>query len=482
MKIRLIILLLVGIVSAGSAQEQLGLKVSNYSGINGITLNPASGVGSRLQWDINVVSMGVFVENNYVYVRDANLFKVLRNTDNMLMATAIATEGSTLNPDALIVDFTQGNGRKFTNLNAFVMGPSAMFRVKQHTFGIYWGSRAVVSGQRVPGSLGYYDVDALEVGDQFEVGRFKVAGAFFSELGLNYGRNVLSRGKHQLDVGGTVKLLLGHDGFFMNNKERTTITVQDQYMTYDHANVRYGVANNVVGFGDAYNGYNMQVNGFGAAIDLGAEYRLYSNRHLKGYTWKFGASLLDVGRIAYTKNAVQHEVDTDSPFDFVQADYAGVQNFDNVYAVLSDQSLASSVASFGADRFGLALPMGLALQAERAITDHFLINATMVRRIRMPGAMVERSNILAITPRYELRWFEVSVPLVLLNDRDPRMGLALRLGPLVVGTDNLPSFFGRQNFSGTDVYLAIKINPVALRMKDKGNRGAPSKPNNCFYF
>lgn len=481
MRIQTIFLLLIGIVSISTAQEQLGLKTSNYSGINGITLNPASGVGSRLQWDINVISAGVFVENNYVFVRDANLFMVLRNMDNMVLAGNIGAESVTIDPKTLIVDFTQGNGRKFSNVNAFVMGPSAMFRVKKHTFGIYFGSRAVVSGQRVPGSLGYYDVEALDVGDSFEVGRFKVAGALFSEIGLNYGRNIINRSKHRLNIGGTVKLLLGHDGFFMNNMERTTITIQDQYMTYDQARVRYGVANNVVGYGGEYNGYNFQVNGFGTALDIGLDYRLHNNRNLKGFTWKFGASLLDVGTIVYRKNAVQHEINTDSPFDFVQGDYAGVENFDYVYQILSDQSLANEVASFSDDKFALNMPMGIVLQAERNINDQFFINATMVRRVRTPGAIVERSNILSVTPRYELRWFEVSVPLVLLNDRDPRMGLALRMGPLVVGTDNLTSFFGQQKFSGTDVYLAIKINPVALKLRDRG-RGTPAKPSDCFYF
>lgn len=483
MKIRAIILLLMGIVSVSNAQEQLGLKLGNYSGINGMTLNPASGVGSKLQWDVNVVAAGVFVENNYMFVHDANLFKVLRNRNDLVFATDLNnTEGATLDPNALIVDFTQGNGRKFSNVNAFIMGPSAMFRVKEHTFGIYFGTRTVVSAQRVPGTLGYYDLDALQTGDSFEVGRFKVAGAAFSEIGLNYGRNVLDRNRHVVNVGGTVKLLLGHDGFFFNNKETTTITVQDEYMTYDHANVRFGVANNVVGYGDAYNGYNFAVNGFGTAVDLGVEYMLFSNRKLKGYTWKFGVALVDVGGIVYRNDAVQHEIDTDDPFDFVQADYSGVESFNNVYEVLSDQALASSIASYSSDKFGLSMPMGIVVQAERAVTDNFFVNATIVRRLRMPGAIVERTNIFSITPRYEMRWFEVSLPLVLLNDRDPRMGLALRLGPLVVGTDNLPSFFGQQKFSGTDVYVAIKINPASLNMKDKGKGDRPQKPSECFYF
>lgn len=477
--------LLVLAVSAGvQAQERLGLKLGNYSGINGITLNPAAGTGSYLKWDVNVIALGVFAENNYIFVQDANLIKVLRNRNNIVMATNLNTaEGASTNTDQLIADFTQGNGHKFANVDAFVMGPSAMFRVKQHTFGIYWGSRVVTSGRRVPSSLGYYDLDALDSGDSFTVDRFKTAGAFFSEVGLNYGTNVLRHGKHKLDVGGTVKLLLGHDGFFFNNMNQTTITLYDDYMTYDHAKVHYGVANNIDGYGAAGEGYDFNIRGFGVAADIGVVYKLKTNRKHPDYTWKLGVSVLDIGYIRFGKQAQQHIIETDSPFDFIQSEYAGVENFDEVYQILSEQSLDNELASFSDDKFALVMPAGLAVQAERYLGKGFYVNATVVRALPMPGAAIRRTDIVAITPRYEHRWFEASLPLVLLNDRDPRLGLALRLGPVVLGSDNLTSFFGSHNFTGSDIYMAIKINPASLkRGGGTGNQGQPDKPSDCYYF
>lgn len=466
------------------AQERLGLKVGNYSGINGVTLNPASAVDGPLRWDINLVAAGVFVENNYTYFRDANLFRVLRNTNNITVATSTTgVEGTPTTPGGLILDFTRGSRRKFASVDAFVMGPSAMFAIKDNYFGIFFGARTVMSANRVPGTLGYYNVQALQVGDQLTVDKFKTAGAAYSEIGLNYGRNVLHHGKHRLNVGGTAKLLLGHDAYFFTNKDQTTITIQQDFMTYDHANVAYGVANTVAGYGGANTGYDFAVNGYGVAMDIGATYTLYSSRKLNTYTWKFGAALLDFGKIRYKNNAQQHEINTDSPFDFVQADYSGIQEFDNVYQVLSDESLQDQFASFSDTKFGLWTPAGISLQAERAFTDHVFINATVVRRLRFFAPAVARTNIISITPRYETRWFEVSLPLVLVNDVDPRMGLALRVGPLVVGTDNLPSMFGKQNFSGTDVYMAIKINPASLSLKHATkNNGRPDKPTDCYYF
>lgn len=487
MAIRVSILaLLLLVATAGThAQERLGLKTSNYSGINGALINPASPTGSYLKWDVNLISLGVFAENNYIFVQDANLIKVLRHRNNLVMATNPdnAEGAASNNPNQLIADFSQNNGRKFANIDAFVMGPSAMFRVRRHTFGIYWGSRVVTSARKVPSSLGYYDLDALNSGDSFTVDRFKTAGAFFSEVGLNYSTNVMRRGKHKLDVGGTMKILLGHDGYFFNNLNRTTITLYDDYMTYDHAKVHYGVANNIDGYGSQGDGYNFDIRGFGLAADIGVVYKLKTNRKHPDYTWKFGFSALDLGYIRFGKEAQQHIIETNSPFDFVQSEYAGVESFDEVYQILSEQSLDNELASYSNNKFTMVMPAGLAVQVDRYLGKGFYVNATVVRALPMPGAAIQRTDIVAIAPRFEHRWFEASLPLVLLNDRDPRLGLALRLGPVVLGSDNLTSFMGKHNFTGSDVYMAIKINPASLKRSGNGGKtGQPDKPTDCYYF
>ena len=55
------------------AQEMLGLRNSNFAGIHGIGLNPASMVDSRLKWDVNFFSGGVSFENDYLFIPKSKL-------------------------------------------------------------------------------------------------------------------------------------------------------------------------------------------------------------------------------------------------------------------------------------------------------------------------------------------------------------------------------------------------------------------------
>ncbi len=474
--------LVAGICIPAFSQEQLGLRLTNYSGINATMLNPAFNVGSPLRWDVNIIAAGVFAENNYIYIKDANLFKVLSNRTGFSYAgnnnseTPAATEG-------LQYDFTTGDRKKEALVNAFVTGPSAMFHIKEHTFGIFFNARAVTSTNHVPSSLGYYDLDALQTGDVPHVEPFRAAGMAWSEIGLNYGRNIISKKRHLLNGGITFKLLQGYEAAYFENHEATNITIEQDYMTYDQAHVTFGTSTGAIGYGDAAQPYNFKMRGFGGAVDIGAVYMITSKSKKRPYDWKMGVSLLDIGKIKFTKDAQAHEIDSDAPFDFIQGQYPGVENFADVYRVLSTQSLDDPNISLTDDNFSVWTPAAITVFAERSLSNHFFINALMVRRLSFLGAMPERDNIWAITPRFESRWFEASLPLVLYNDRDFRLGTAVRLGPLTVGTDNIISWFGSQDFTGSDVYVALKLNPFNLK-KGTGfkQKRAPTNPNECFDF
>ena len=66
---------------------------------------------------------------------------------------------------------------------------------------------------------------------------------------------------------------------------------------------------------------------------------------------------------------------------------------------------------------------------------------------------------MVVSPRYETRWFGASIPVSLYNWEKVNYGLALRLGFLSLGTDNLGSMIENKDFSGSDFYVALKINP-----------------------
>jgi len=65
------------------------------------------------------------------------------------------------------------------------------------------------------------------------------------------------------------------------------------------------------------------------------------------------------------------------------------------------------------------------------------------------------------------------MPVSLYEWRYPRMGFAVRWEVLTIGSDNLGGFFGFSDFTGMDIYFAIKINFA------KGNCGRGARFTGC---
>ena len=65
------------------------------------------------------------------------------------------------------------------------------------------------------------------------------------------------------------------------------------------------------------------------------------------------------------------------------------------------------------------------------------------------------------------------------------VGASVRLGFITIGSENLGSIFKKSDFTGSDIYFALKVNPFnidfggrAIRSGSK-NRGKKSK---CYRF
>jgi len=93
-----------------SSQEQLGLRLDNYSGVNGIVLNPAANLTSPFRFDINLISAGVFADNNYGHIRNTNLFHFIKNSqDESNLIDAVNTPNDIRIPLGEAIDIAPTN-------------------------------------------------------------------------------------------------------------------------------------------------------------------------------------------------------------------------------------------------------------------------------------------------------------------------------------------------------------------------------------
>src|ERR1700691_449467 len=73
MKRMLIILLIMHMVVSMRAQQNLGIRNSNYAGIQGALLNPSSIADSKLKWDVNIISVDEVFDNTFLFAPKSSL-------------------------------------------------------------------------------------------------------------------------------------------------------------------------------------------------------------------------------------------------------------------------------------------------------------------------------------------------------------------------------------------------------------------------
>ncbi|MEO1624642.1 MAG: DUF5723 family protein, partial [Bacteroidota bacterium] len=147
---------------------------------------------------------------------------------------------------------------------------------------------------------------------------------------------------------------------------------------------------------------------------------------------------------------------------------------------LSTDLLGAADASLIGNSFDVWLPSAISLQADYGITKQLYINGLLIQRLPTPEYAMRRGNFFAVSPRFEHRWFAASLPMSLYNWQKFRFGMAFRLAFLTIGSDNIGSILGESKWTGTDFYMALRINPFKLGLGGRSNRGG--KNVKCYEF
>ncbi len=465
------------------AQEQLGLRIENYSGINSVMLNPAAGLSYPLRWDVNLIAAGLYGESNYGYLRNTNLLEAMSKADKVQQAIDFETE-SEFPSDALILEYYDNEFKKFALIGATATGPSVLLNIWDGiSFGFFTRLRAMSVAQQIPGVLNYYTFDRTPFFQDMNVAPFEMAAMLWSELGFHAGfEQPMVNGR--LAIGANIKFLNGYESFYFQNLQFTDITqIPGDTIGFANASVEFGLTTSNTKAGS----FERRRNGGGLAADLGAVYTIDGFDDTvdgagNGYSWKFGLSLLDFGKIKFNKNAEVHRIDTDQSGNIALNEYSGFDDAQDYVRLLSQQTLGSPGASFESKGYSIWLPAAVSLQADYALRSSIFVNAVAVLRTPFGHARVERANLLALSARLEKRWYGAALPLVLYNWSDLRMGFSLRLAFLTVGSENIGSILGVSQFTGSDIYFALKINPFNLGWNIGGKGRSKGKNVKCYEF
>jgi hypothetical protein len=451
-----------------SGQEMLGTSLGNYSGINGVQLNPSAMHSSKTYLDIQFLGADAFLENNFLYQAKADY----KFSHFFEAGYQWPTHQENYGTEERI--FYWYNNKRFKNVysSSRINGPGAMLIWNDHAFGITTAARNVVSLHEIPYELANFIYLGLNYQPQQNINYqdnrpFTAAEMGWAEVGLSYAYRFYARGLDILSAGISARRLFGFAGLYTNSRQLDYTVINDSTLSVKNMNVEYGLAL-PVNYSTNEIDLDQLFKGGGFGFDIGITYQRLKHFHkshyftsfcaqkYEDYVYRIGVSFIDIGAIRFKTNAKKYNIDNRSSY-WDNLTSISFRSVDQLLDTISYKFYGNDTSALVGEKFMLWLPSALSVQFDYHLKDFWYINASLIYGFNLNKASLSRPAELSITPRYENDWFEVSLPLSLYDWYLPRIGLALRFYGFTIGTEKLGGFFNLNDFTGLDLYFSIKL-------------------------
>jgi hypothetical protein len=486
---RLIMICLLFAVAGSPAmgQEMLGLVNSNYAGSMGVSMNPSSMANSKIRVDYSIFTIRSFVENNYFYLpaKEASFFKIINGSYRFPFFAKPYGEG-----ERNVYSYYMDPSNKNIFVNSRIDGPGIMFGLNDHILSIHTSYRMVSSTRGLPFDIANFSYYAMDFYPQhniyYERGNYRMASMAWWEIGMSYATILARPFKTLWSAGITLNWLGGYSGAYLDGRETDYIVYNDSILNLDYLDGEIGLSLPVDYDTDEVDFFNPLIRGTGLGIDLGITFQYrdkpymrkykgqYYRKGFEDYLYKVGFSLLDLGWVTFNKDAEKHSYDGVSNHH-LNVNYLQYTNIHDELAAVSELLYGDPDASYRDDQFRLYLPMAASVQFDYHPSGPWFLNGTLVVPLTVATPMLERPMILAMTPRYETKELEVSLPMIFYDVIYPRLGISVRFHGLTIGSDNLGGFLGYKDFTGYDFYINYKVN------LNGSKKPFHSKSNPCWF-
>lgn len=466
-------------IASVQGQDLLGLGTGNYSGIAGMTLNPASIVDSRFKFDINLFGLSNYYTNNYILLkRDAfvsgDFFKNRYNSYEAFKKDVLEVN-SGLEPGE----------RVYARVNNRIQLPLSFMLTtgRKSAIALNITNRTNIMVNNLNPEFAQLAFDRFRnpslYNRDFNMDGANVGVLNWVDVGFTYGRVLLDGNKHFLKaavtakyIGGAASGYLKADKLNLRFSDSSTFSAQSPYVSYGHSDkvdenlFRSGNINALKNVSSSLGMDLGVVYEYRGRIDkfryLSPEFETKTRRDQNKYVFRLGASLMDVGRLKFNKGGYNNDFSANiNNYDVSGLSIRSAQDLDTALAghVVYNNDLKS---------YTVALPTALGLQADLHLFKGFYINASTYQPLEMLKAdqRMEVTASYAVTPRFESRVVGVYIP-VSYNKLDKwNVGATLRVGPVYVGSSNLGSLVVNQKTRTADIHAGARI-PIAFGKKTK---------------
>jgi outer membrane protein OmpA-like peptidoglycan-associated protein len=518
-KHQLLLALFAGIFPIAHAQDFLPVLSDNYMGINQVFLQPASIADSRFKSDFNVGGFNNDIYNDAMHFRS----RWIMDPTGIVFNDDWWDENTYLAPN---------NGKdKNLFMSQALLGPGFMATIdKKNKFAIGFTSRvrSITNADGIAEPL--FGLIYSNYSDTRYFNRWyhdkdmRAVQHIFGDYGLTFAGVVLNRGEHFVKAGGTLKLLQGIAASYLQTNDLYYYYDGSQYpgskpMSLNSPYVYSGLSDNW-GFYDEQGVYNFAVNYQLTAkpsvgLDLGVVYEFrpefFKYKYLpkdgkdstdrfdlNKYFIKVGISVLDLGRLKYTKDYNSSDLVAAFTPDYLNRYDAGDNgvpsntywmdgndirftfwNYVNFADTIYHRSINGQgiqMAASNEEKFTVRLPAAFSLQFDiNLFLKGLYVNFTSYTALNKGFSRKPNSHYISnysITPRYENKWYSVSVPVQINQYKKLDVGLGIRAGVVYAGVNNLFSNVFSDPY-GMHWYVGLK---VPLPYKNPTKPPKPPKP------
>ena len=486
------------------ANAQLGaLQYSPFGGVTNVNYNPAI-ADNHFIADINLMSFGASVNNNYVGVQrqaifNPSLFSGSDIQDNLL------TEKLNGKPKSVYIGmqlqgplsfmFSFGKGKnKNKNALAFTYNANVIFNADKidQTFAriAYWG-------------LGY-KADSLTNfrGKQLNDANIAIKTLGWLDYGVTYSRVIYEKGDHFIKLGGTLKLLNGIEGGYVYVNNLSYKWQNFDTLAIFKTNVNYGYSQGMVSSkGYSPSDLTKYVKDLLAykystptvAVDMGLVYEWRPDKDkykyqmdckdqyrydLNRYKLAVGFSIMDFGAVRFKRGQYSGNFTADiQNWDVHNAKFPnGLQSIDDTIRA------RFQVLSAGTkDYITMWLPTRFNIFLDYNIAYGFGLNAAanISPNMAQDRNMVHQTSIFSLTPKYDHSWFGLYLPLSYDVLGNFNFGVTLRAGPLFIGTQDILGLFAKKYVYGMEVHAGLKITIPYHKIRDHDKDGVSNRLDKC---
>ncbi len=422
---------------------QLGLAGSSYTGLWNLEEQPAAISYSQNAMEFNVVKLSANVDNDFVHLSSLH-FRALRLSD-------VQTHGD------LTADAAQRHGTRALDIDSRILGPSLMMRFGKTSLALTTGLRARMDVTNIEGILRLLDADALNIPVQENIRlgilRFGSRQLAWGEGGFTVARRFHLNKRLRVHAAATGKLLLGlHGAYIQNDAPVLTVNLATQELRDVH--LSYGMSD----FEATAKGKLIQGAGFG--LDAGVVLELLHDRRCgkeeAKHLLRVGIAVTDLGGISFRGKARSHAI-TEGRTTLLGFTNLVIDDVASVDTALSHLLLGDAHASEQHQGLRMALPTAFRTGIDWNVTGKLYLHAAATFGVDRGLNNVRTPDVVSFAPRFGGRLCEVALPLSLYRLKEPRIGVNVRVGPVMIGCDKVGALLGLTDLGGMDVHIGVRI-------------------------